>query len=192
MSRDFITIVSGLPRSGTSMMMQMLAAGGITPLTDNLRPADEDNRRGYFEFERVKKMKSDVSWLPEASGKVVKIIYMLLYHLPSTYNYRVVFMVRNLDEVLASQREMLKRRGQQGATLSMAEMRDVFHKQLEDVQRWLSQQSNFQTLQIDYNAVVSDPLSQTERIDAFLDGGLDVAAMAEVVTPGLYRQRQDA
>ena len=107
---SFVTLVSGLPRSGTSMMMQMLHAGGIPAVTDNIRLADKDNERGYYELEAVKRTKDDASWLRDAPGKAVKVIYLLLYDLPTDYTYRVIFMNRNLDEVLASQRAMLERR----------------------------------------------------------------------------------
>ena len=99
---DVITIVSGLPRSGTSLMMQMLEAGGMPVLTDGIRDADEDNPRGYYELEAVKRTKDDPAWLHGAPGKVVKMIYLLLYDLPTTYNYRIIFMRRPLSEVVAS------------------------------------------------------------------------------------------
>ena len=107
----FITIVSGLPRSGTSMMMRMLEAGGMPVITDNLRTADDDNPRGYFEFEPAKKTKDDPSWLNAAEGKAVKMIYKLLYDLPDRLEYRVLIMRRNMQEVLTSQRKMLDRMG---------------------------------------------------------------------------------
>jgi hypothetical protein len=108
-----IVVVSGLPRSGTSMMMKMLEAGGIPVLTDYEREADEDNPKGYFEFERVKNLKDgDDAWLPQAKGKVVKVIAALLTDLPSSYEYEVIFMRRAMPEILASQRQMLIRRGE--------------------------------------------------------------------------------
>src|SRR5437868_1127771 len=107
---QFLTIVSGLPRSGTSMMMRMLEAGGMPVLTDKVRSADEDNPNGYFEFEAVKRTKQDASWLDDSGGRAVKMVYRLLYDLPVNRNYRVLFMRRNLKEVLASQREMLRRK----------------------------------------------------------------------------------
>ena len=110
---EFITVVSGLPRSGTSMMMKMLEAGGIPPVTDELRTADEDNPKGYYEFERVKAMdQGDTSWVVGARGKVVKVISALLKHLPPGEQYRVVFVRRNMPEILASQRKMLIHRGE--------------------------------------------------------------------------------
>ena len=104
-----ITIVSGLPRSGTSMMMRMLEAGGMEVVTDNIRKANGDNPHGYFEFEKVKKIKEDSSWLDETFGKVFKMVSMLLYELPSDKNYKIIFMKRNMKEIMASQRIMLKK-----------------------------------------------------------------------------------
>ena len=102
-SRDFITVVSGLPRSGTSMMMQMLAAGGISPMTDEVRAADSDNPRGYYELEKVKHLRQDHTWLKDAVGKAVKIVHLLLMELPADRDYRVILMQRDLEEVLRSQ-----------------------------------------------------------------------------------------
>ena len=94
MDRDVVTIVSGLPRSGTSMMMKMLEAGGIELLIDRVRVADADNPKGYYEFERVKQIETDQAWLPEAQGKAVKMISALLRHLPADCRYRIIFMER--------------------------------------------------------------------------------------------------
>src|SRR5687768_1736541 len=112
MDRDVITVVSGLPRSGTSMMMKMLEAGGLEPVVDHVRKPDEDNPKGYYEFERVKALENDREWLPEAKGKFVKVISMLLRHLPADHRFKVIFMQRNMPEVLASQKKMLVRRGE--------------------------------------------------------------------------------
>src|SRR5579872_1312474 len=109
--RDFVTIVSGLPRSGTSMMLRMLAAGGLPILTDGVRTPDEDNPHGYLEWEGVKSLARDASWVASARGKGVKVIYYWLRDLPRDCRYRVIFMRRDLDEVLASQAAMLERRG---------------------------------------------------------------------------------
>ena len=113
----FVTVVSGLPRSGTSLMMQMLAAGGVELLIDQIRRADADNPRGYFELEAVKRTRQDASWLDDAAGKAVKVIHLLLRDLPDDREYRVVMMSRDLDEVLASQQAMLARSGKKGANL---------------------------------------------------------------------------
>lgn len=185
-------MVSGLPRTGTSMMMQMLEAGGIPAITDDIRQADDDNQRGYYELEAVKRTKDDASWLQDATGKVVKLIYMLLYDLPPDYEYRVVFMNRNLDEVLASQRTMLDRRSEKGACVSPDQMRRIFSGQLEKVRAWLDRQPHFAVLHLDYHDVVASPEDQSERINEFLGGGLDVSRMAAAVAPSLYRQRSDS
>jgi len=185
-----ITVVSGLPRSGTSMMMKMLEAGGVPPLTDAIRTADDDNPKGYYEFERVKKMdKGDVAWLPEAEGKVVKVISALLKHLPPEYEYRVIFQQRHMPEILASQRKMLARRGENADKMDDAQMAALFAKHLRSVEAWLAEQPNFSTLYVHYSEVLANPLPHAEKINAFLGGGLNVAAMAMVVDPDLYRNR---
>ena len=188
---SFVTVVSGLPRSGTSMMMQMLAAGGMSVLTDEVRGADDDNTRGYLEFEPVKRTRQDASWLETAAGKAVKMVYMLLADLPVSHQYRVVFMQRALEEVLASQQVMLQRRGEKGADLPANKMADIFRRQLDDTRAWLARQSNFDVLHVDYRAVIDDPLTQARRVAEFLDAQLDVEAMARSVDPQLYRQRQN-
>jgi hypothetical protein len=188
--RPFITVVSGLPRSGTSMMMQMLDAGGIPALTDHAREADEDNLRGYYELDAVKRTKQDASWLSDAPGKAVKLIYMLLYDLPPTYQYRVIFMERELDEVLASQQSMLARRNEKGAGVSRDELRRIFKTQLDKVRAWLATRPEFKVWYVDYQEVVREPARLAIRLSDFLGGGLDVASMAAAVEPSLYRQRR--
>ena len=188
---QFITIVSGLPRSGTSMMMKMIDAGGIPPLTDALRVADEDNPKGYYEFERVKQMdKGDIAWVPEARGKAIKVISALLKHLPATEQYRVIFIRRNIDEILASQRKMLIRRGEDPDKQDDAQMKVLFEKHVRGVEAWLAGQRNVRTLYVHYSDMLGDPQPQIERVNAFLGGKLDTARMAEVVDPSLYRNRR--
>lgn len=186
---DFITIVSGLPRSGTSMMMQAIEAGGIPALTDHIRKEDEDNPKGYYEFEPVKKTKKDSSWVPGARGKVVKMVYSLLYDLPDGHEYRVVFIRRNMDEVLASQRKMLERSGKQGAKVSDEKLAELFHSQLEAFDRWITTQKNFSILRVNYRDMIDSPRFQCERINNFLDGVLDIEASVSAVDPSLYRNR---
>jgi hypothetical protein len=186
----FITIVSGLPRSGTSMMMQMLAAGGIPALADNLRVADEDNPRGYYEFERVKQVSEDASWLAE--GKAVKMVYRLLYDLPPDRVYRVIFMTRALDEVIASQEVMLERHGNASDRLDDARLAEVYRRQLQEVMTWLHAQPNFSVLSVDYHDVLRDPEQAIKQLNRFLDGRLHVDAMLQVPDWSLYRQRQGA
>jgi len=187
----FITIVSGLPRSGTSMMMKVLEAGGIPPITDELRQADEDNPKGYYEFERVKEMeKGDTAWVIDGRGKVVKVISALLKYLPASEQYRVVFVQRNMPEILASQRKMLVRRGEDPDKIDDAQMAALFTKHLQQVQEWLKAQPNFRVLYIHYSDVLTDPQSAIFKVNDFLGGKLDTAAMAAAVDPKLYRNRQ--
>lgn len=185
-----VTIVSGLPRSGTSMMMRMIDAGGIPALTDNVRTADQDNPRGYYEYEPVKRTKEDPSWVDAARGRVVKMVYRLLYDLPARYTYRVVFMRRNLMEVVASQDVMLTRRGREGGELPPDKLVALFTQQLDEFDRWVRAQPNFGLLYVDYNEVIRDPGPAVARLNEFLGGALDTAAMRAVVEPELYRQRR--
>jgi hypothetical protein len=185
-----ITIVSGLPRSGTSLMMKMLAAGGLPVLTDGIRQADEDNPEGYYEFERVKALpKGDHAWLAEAQGKAVKVIAALLEYLPPGYTYRVIFMHRRMEEILASQRKMLQRRGEDADRVSDEEMARLFQKHLQRVRAWLATQPNVAVLDVDYNRLLADPWPYAEQINRFLGGGLDVARMVQAVNLNLYRNR---
>jgi hypothetical protein len=185
-----VIVVSGLPRSGTSMAMKMLEAGGITPLTDHIRQADTDNPKGYYEFERVKKLRDgDIAWLGDAQGKAVKVIAALLTHLPPDYEYRVLFMRRKIEEVLASQSKMLENRGEE-PKIDDASMATLFDKHLRQVRAWMNSQPNLLYLDLDYNALVADPESYARQISQFLDGGLDVERMVAVVDHSLYRQRK--
>ena len=189
---EFITVVSGLPRSGTAMMMKMLDAGGVPPVTDELREADEDNPKGYFEFERVKQMdQGDTSWVVGARGKVVKVISALLKHLPPGEQYRVVFVRRHMPEILASQRKMLIRRGEDPDKMDDAQMTLLFEKHLKQVDEWLRAQPNFRVLYVHYSDVLSDPQPQITAINRFLGGNLNVAAMGQMVDPQLYRNRKE-
>ena len=188
---DMIVIVSGLPRSGTSMMMRMLEVGGIPALADNIRGADEDNPRGYFEFEPVKKTKEDPSWLNRAGGTVVKMVYRLLYDLPPDREYRVVLMQRHLDEVIQSQDVMLKHRGRESNDLGKAKLSALFQKQLVEFEAWVKKQSNFKVVYVNYNEMLRDAGPAIQVVNTFLGGRLDTAAMKKVVEPSLYRQRAE-
>jgi hypothetical protein len=188
---SLVTIVSGLPRSGTSMMMRMVDAGGVPALTDNVRKADEDNPRGYYEFEPVKQTKQDPAWLNRAGGRVVKMVYRLLYDLPPGYEYRVIFMRRNLEEVVASQDVMLSRRGRTGGDLGKDKLIQLFQQQLTEFDQWAAKRPNFRVLYISYNDVLREPAAAVKAVNDFLGGQLDVPAMSKVVEPELYRQRAD-
>lgn len=185
--RNFVTVVTGLPRSGTSMLMQMLDAGGLRPLSDGLRAPDDDNPRGYYEFELVKRLQKDSSWLPEARGKAVKIVAQLLPNLPH-FNYRLIFMDRDLGEVVNSQRQMLERNGRRGASLDDDQLRQVYAKQLSALGKIL-QQSRVPVLRINHRQCIEAPATVAAEINRFLGEKLDCAAMAGVVDRSLYRQR---
>jgi hypothetical protein len=184
-----VTVVSGLPRSGTSMMMRVLAAGGLSPLTDGERAADEDNPVGYYELEEVKQIERDASWLAAAEGKVVKLISRLLVHLPQGRRYKVVFMRRDLDEVLRSQARMLERRGEPPGP-DDGEMKRMFIAHLGQVETWLAGRPDLEVLFVSYNRMVKSPRENAERVSRFLGGALDVEAMARAVDDRLYRQRK--
>jgi hypothetical protein len=188
-----IVVVSGLPRSGTSMIMKMLEAGGLAVLTDGLRAADEDNPKGYYEVERVKGLaqEADRDWLAEARGKGVKVISYLLKSLPPTFNYKVVFIRREMEEVLASQRKMLARRGEAEET-APERMRALFEDDLWRASYQLKRRPEFETIELQYSAVLAHPLEEARRLAAFLGGGLDAEAMAAAVDPQLYRNRARA
>jgi hypothetical protein len=186
---NVVTIVSGLPRSGTSMMMKALEAGGLEALVDHIRKADEDNPKGYYEFEPVKKTREDPSWLQQAGGRVVKMVYRLLYDLPAGYAYRVVFMLRDMQEVLASQKKMLQRSGRDTGAVSDEQMAALFTAELDKCRQWLSQQPNFSVLYVSYQDMLRDPKAEARRINEFLGGGLDESAIAAGVDPSLYRNR---
>lgn len=190
MSKNWVTIVSGLPRTGTSMMMRMIDTGGIPALTDEVRQADEDNPKGYYEFEPVKRTKKDASWLNDAPGKVVKMVHLLLLDLPTDREYRVVFTRRNLEEVVKSQDVMLERKGKAADDMDKADLIRVFETQLRKVDRYLEANECFQVLYVNYNRILKNPSPTVEVINAFLGGDLDVAAMHGVVDPKLYRQRK--
>jgi hypothetical protein len=187
--RQPVIIVSGLPRSGTSMMMRMLEAGGLQVLTDEIRAADEDNPEGYYEFEAVKQIEHDQTWLPEARGKAVKMVAALLKHLPPNYAYQVIFMQRRMEEILASQRRMLVRRGEPTDTVSDERLAVLFQRHLQQVEAWISEQPNIDALYVEYNRVLQDPIEHAQQINRFLGGALDAEQMARVVDPTLYRQR---
>jgi len=184
-----ITIVSGLPRSGTSLMMQMLSAGGMPALTDGERQADPDNPRGYFEWERIKLLPKEPGCIEEAEGKVVKVISQLLFALPAGHEYRIVFMQRPLEEVVASQAEMIRRRGTTGAALAPAALIAGLGAHLNQVNAWLKDKANLSVHRVEHHDVLREPQRVSESIQQFLNCPLDVAAMSQQIDASLYRQR---
>lgn len=185
--RDYVTVVTGMPRSGTSLLTRMLDAGGVPALTDRLRRPDPHNPHGYFEYEPVKRLAEDSSWIARAPGHAVKIICRLLPHLPPGFEYRVVFMERDLAEVFASQRDMLLSRADPAA-VQPAEIIASMAVAMRDARKWLASQPNIRTLAVPYAQVVRAPAASARRLSAFLDG-LDEPAMAAMVDPSLYRHR---
>lgn len=184
-----ITIVSGLPRSGTSLMMQMLAAGGMALLTDLERKPDIDNPRGYCEWEPIKLLPKDPTRIDKAEGKVVKVITQLLLSVPKGRSYKLIFMERPLPEVLASQDEMLKRRGTTDA-VDHAMMTNAFKDHLRVVSAWLERRDDIPLCRVGYRKLISDPAGNANAIRDFLGLGLDVEAMALQVDPSLYRNKR--
>lgn len=187
-----IVVVSGLPRSGTSMMMRMLAAGGMPILSDSIRAADDSNPTGYYEFEPVKDLANGPPprWLDEARGKAVKIISFLLTRLPETYDYRVIFMRRDLGEIVASQRDMLATRGESSES-DQDRLAGLYVRHLEEVARFLQKRACFSTLEVDHRRVVDRPAEEARRVAAFLERPLDEIAMAAAVETRLYRHHHD-
>jgi len=186
-----VIIVSGLPRSGTSMMMNMLTAADLEIVSDRVRTADEDNPKGYFEDERVKDLEKneDRSWLRDCRGKVIKIISFLLKDLPDDNRYKVIFMRRDLDEVMASQNKMLRRRGEPVDEASDKKMIDLYKHHLQKTDFFLRSRPYIEHVDIEYRAAVADPRAQAERVARFLELDLDVDRMVQAVDPALYRNR---
>jgi len=189
MDREIVTIVSGLPRSGTSLMMSMLEVGGLEVLTDEIRTPDEDNPKGYYEFEKVRQIEHDQAWLEDAKGRAVKMIAELLKYLPPGYTYKVIFMRRTMKEILDSQKRMLVRRGEPTDRVSEEEMAAMFQRYLNRVEAWLADQPNIEVMYVSYNSLLDDPTGQVDNVNQFLGGALDVEQMIRVIEPSLYRQR---
>jgi hypothetical protein len=189
--KDYIIVVSGLPRSGTSMMMKMLEAGGQPILTDNLREADANNPKGYYEFERVKELPNgDYGWIPEAGGKVVKIVTGLIMSLPSDAKFKVIFMQRAMKEVLSSQKKMLGRLGREDDNVEDEKMKKIYQEHLKQVNAWIAKQPNIEVLYVNYNTMLENPLESLQKVNEFLGGGMDMNVMAGVVDKELYRERK--
>jgi hypothetical protein len=187
-----IILVSGLPRSGTSMMMRLLEAGGLELVTDGRRPADDSNPMGYFEDERIKRLQAgDHEWLESATGKVAKVVSPLLEYLPTQRCYKLLFMLRSVEEIVASQRRMLRHGGQDAGAVADAELADVYRKHLRRIESWLAAQPHLDTMYVRYRDVIEAPEVNAIRIGRFLGRQLDHRAMVGIVDPGLYRAREE-
>ena len=194
-----IVVVSGLPRSGTSMTMKMLAAGGMPVLTDGIRTPDESNPKGYYELEAVKELhtQGDTRWLADARGKAIKVVSFLLTWLPETNDYKVIFMQRDLREVIASESTMLKKRGEGAAASNETsadadQTRVVYEQHLEKVHRFMTNRSCFSTLTIGYRDALERPHEAATRMRDFVDRRLNVEEMAQIADRSLYRNRAQA
>ena len=183
-------VVSGLPRSGTSLMMNMLQAGGVPIVTDEQRTADDDNPKGYFELERVKQLsKGDVAWVSGAHGKAVKVISALLEHLPPTSSYKILFMRRRLPEVLASQRKMLERRGEPTDTVPDARWPRCSRSTWRRSKGGWPPRRTCPCCTCRTTRWPSSPRSTWTRSSSLLGLDLDRAKMLAAVDPSLYRNR---
>ena len=185
-----ITVVSGVPRSGTSLMMQMLAAGGMELLTDGVRAADEDNLRGYFEWEPVKRLPRELELIAAAEGKAVKVVSALVWALPADREYRVIYMERPLEEVAASQAVMIGRRGAQAPALEGAALIAALRAHQHQVLAQLGQRAHIALCLVHYHQLLATPREEAQRIRDFLGLPLEVEAMARQVEPSLHRQRR--
>jgi tetratricopeptide (TPR) repeat protein len=186
------TVVSGLPRSGTSLMMQMLKAGGLEVKTDHERAADHDNPEGYFEWEQIKRLGENPDLLAHAVGRAIKVISALIPALPEMHHYRVIFMDRPIAEVVASQKKMIDRRRTRGANLTPDKLAETLAQHRTTILRGMESSPNFEVLEIDYPDLVAKPDVWIERINHFLGGNLNAAAMAGCVKPSLHRNRVSA
>jgi hypothetical protein len=186
-----VVVVSGLPRSGTSLMMKLLQKAGLPILTDNVRAADGDNQGGYYEYEPVKWMKEgDKSWMKNAVGKGVKIISHLLPNLPAGYSYKVVFMTRDLREIIASQDAMLKNRHEmEEKPIDKGKLAQIFAQHVEKIRDWMANQANIEVIYVDYNQLVKDPVEQLKKLETPLNLKLNAADIISEINPAYYRQR---
>lgn len=190
---NIITVVSGLPRSGTSMLMKMLDHGNMPLLIDNIRKPDVDNPKGYYEFERVKELEHDNKWLEMARGKAVKIVSPLLQHLimDKTYRYKIIFMLRNLDEIIVSQKNMADRLHPSEDRIRDNILKQNYIRHIEEVRHWLEQNENMDFMYLNYKDVICNPIPTSEDINVFLGLNLNTLEMSMAVDNSLYRQQMD-
>ena len=189
-----LVVVSGLPRSGTSMLMKMLEAGGVAIWSDHARDADIDNPKGYFELERIKHLEkeTDKAYLREGRGKAVKAISFLIKDLPDDNDYRVIFMRRDLDEVIASQEKMIARLDQGDTSADQEAMKEAYRNDIVRTRLLCKKRPNVELIELHYRAAIEDPAAACHAVNAFLGGGLDEAAMRESVDAALYRNRRES
>ena len=187
-----IVIVSGLPRSGTSMAMKRLVAAGYEMVQDDKRKADSDNPKGYYEDERVLRLNVtlDRSWLFECRGKGLKVVSHQLKYLPGTHTYKILFMRRSLDEIVASQNKMLDNRDEQHRnTIDDESTKAEYQTHLDQVYALIAGHDHFEMIEVQHRGMIDDPHGEASKIKAFLGRDLDLDAMTAVVDKKLYRNR---
>ena len=183
---DPITIVSGLPRSGTSLMMQMLARAGVPLQHDRVRSADASNPRGYFEWERIKQLSKSPTLIAECEGKAVKVISSLLLSLPANFAFRVLFLERRLEDVQESQTRMMERLGTRGGDLPATQMVRALEMHRNQVYTWLQMREGVRMIKISYDALIARPEAEALRVCRFIELPDEAAPlMASVVEPEL-------
>ena len=186
---DHVTIVSGFPRSGTSMMMQILQAGGMPVLCDDISRANEHNPRGYLEYSKTRTIVKDSSWIKDAKGMAIKVMAVHLRFIPPEHNYRVIFMRRNVDEIIFS-REIMSRKSGRSIAIGVPEFNpEWYNRILNRCSEWMLSQNNIVTYYCDYNDMISNTKEGIDRLNDFLIPNLDTNAMISAVDPKLYRQR---
>jgi len=180
-----ITIVSGLPRSGTSLMMQMLDHGGMDCLVDGKREADESNPKGYYEYEPVMSIHKDNSWMDKAQNKTVKIVAPLLNKIDEQYRYKIIFMTRDLNEILKSQQKMI------GKTEDVfpVKLYNKFQKLLSNIEVWKKKEPGVELIYLDYKDVLDNPESTVTSIERFLGVPLNRSEMINCIDKKLYRTK---
>ncbi|MGA0901105.1 MAG: alkaline phosphatase family protein [Luteolibacter sp.] len=186
---DFI-LVSGLPRSGTSLMMQILEAAGIPIMTDGKRQADEDNPVSYCEWEELKTLPKNPHLLDKAKGRAIKVVTALLPALPRKHRYKILYMVRPVEQIIDSQWAMLARHGKSPRAEKdhLIATQDQYSRKVREL---LSSSEQVELLEVDYPKLIADPASVLEEIAGFLGVAFQLTSdVIDCVKPQLYRQRQ--
>jgi hypothetical protein len=189
MNENEIIVVSGLPRSGTSLMMQILQSLNVELFTDQKRTADSSNPKGYFEHELVKTLEHDASWLYEAKGKALKIVSPLLIYLPLNINFKIIFMIRNYDEIIQSQKKMLNEDEKEDSLTKSEMLKKIFDKDIKQAKNWIKKNPDCEALYISYKKLIEHPDSEIKKIAEFLEIHTELKNAISVVDKNLYRTK---
>ena len=184
-----IIVVTGLPRAGTSLIMQILQSMGIELFTDNKRSPDKSNPKGYFEHELVKSIEKDSSWIKNVKGKAIKIVSPLLLYLPINYSYKIIFMNRDLDEIVQSQENMLLMKGVKKSQIEPEWLKQIFAKDLKHARTWIQELPNSESLGLSHSILLKNPELELEKIKKFLNINVDLKNAINVIDKKLYRAR---